>query len=152
MKTLEIRRHAKRDSTQDRLSPEGRAQAEEVGRGMTDTYDIVFVSPAARAAETVAWLLRGSGAQLPAHAVVPGLAGVDAPEPAGLAGMLQALLDDVPEGGRGLAVGHTPLIERGVGTLTGYELAPLAECEGVVISQTLDGAFAIEEIRSETGH
>ena len=55
---LELRRHARRDPHADRLSPEGRVQAEDVGRATTRAFDQVFVSPAARAAETAAWFLR----------------------------------------------------------------------------------------------
>ena len=65
MKTLEIRRHARRDPDEDALSPEGRVQAEDVGRTLTGGYDLVFVSPAKRAAETAAWFLRAAGQQLP---------------------------------------------------------------------------------------
>ena len=149
MRTLEIRRHAKRDPAADRLSVAGRAQAEDVGRGLVGTYDVVFVSPAQRAAETVAWMLRGVGAQLPPHAIVPGLAAHDNDgSPLSMAGVLSALLDAVPDEGRGLAVSHTPLIERGVLGLVARELKPLAECEGVVLTRGDDGASVeIEEIR-----
>jgi phosphohistidine phosphatase SixA len=110
---------------------------------------VVFVSPAERAAETVAWMLRGRGAQLPAHAVIPGLAAKDNDaSPLAMAGVLSALLDAVPEGGRGLAVSHTPLIERGVLGLTARELEPLDVCEGVVLAKADDDApVKIEEIR-----
>lgn len=149
MRTLEVRRHAKRDPAADRLSVAGRAQAEDVGRDLEATYDVVFVSPAQRAAETVAWMLRGVGTQLPPHAVVPGLAAHDNDgSPLAMAGVLSALLDAVPDEGRGLAVSHTPLIERGVLGLVARELEPLAECEGVVLIKGDDGASVeIEEIR-----
>src|SRR5438067_396289 len=74
MKQIELRRHADREKGADALSAEGRAHAESLGRTLTTTYSTIFVSPAKRAAETVAWLLRGSGQRLGAHAVVPGLA------------------------------------------------------------------------------
>lgn len=149
MRTLEVRRHARRDPAADRLSEAGRAQAEDVGRDLTAAYDVVFVSPAQRAAETVAWMLRGRRAQLPPHAVVPGLAAKDNDGSAlAMAGVLSALLDAVPEEGRGLAISHTPLIERAVLGLVAREIDPLAECEGVVLSKDDDGApIGIEEIR-----
>lgn len=149
MKTLEVRRHAGRDPAADRLSVAGRAQAEDVGRELTVTFDVVFVSPAQRAAETVAWMLRGVGSQLPPHAVIPGLAGHDNDgTPLAMAGVLSALLDAVPEGGRGLAISHTPLIERGVLGLTARELEPLAECEGVALTKAdEESAIEIQEIR-----
>lgn len=149
MRTLEIRRHAKRDPAADRLSAAGRAQAEDVGRTLDGTYDVIFVSPAQRAAETVAWMLRGRGEQLPPHAVVPGLAAKDNDgSPLAMAGVLSALLDAVPEGGRGLAISHTPLIERGLLGLSAREIEPLGECEGVVLSTVDDdAAIELEELR-----
>jgi phosphohistidine phosphatase SixA len=153
MRTLEVRRHARRDPAADRLSAAGRAQAEDVGRDLDASYDVVFVSPARRAAETVAWMLRGAAGQLPPHAVIPGLAAKDNDgSPLAMAGVLTALLDAIPEGGRGLAVSHTPLIERGVLGLVARELDPLAECEGVVLSKGDDDApLEIAEIRLPRG-
>jgi phosphohistidine phosphatase SixA len=149
VRTLELRRHAKRDPAADRLSVAGCAQAEDVGRGLDVVFDVVFVSPAQRAAETVAWMLRGGGGQLPPHAVIPGLAAADNDgSPLAMAGVVSALLDAVPEGGRGLAVSHTPLIERAVLGLSARELEPLGECEGVVLStRDDDGELEIAEIR-----
>ncbi len=149
MRTLEVRRHARRDPAADRLSVAGQAQAEDVGRGLDVTFDVVFVSPAQRAAETVAWMLRGVGAQLPPHAVIPGLAAKDNDgSPLAMAGVISALLDAVPEGGRGLAVSHTPLIERAVLGLVAREVDPLGECEGVVLVKEDDDApIRVEEIR-----
>ncbi len=148
MRTLEVRRHAKRDPEEDRLSPEGRAQAEALGRELTGVYDVVFVSPAARAAETLTHLARGLGRDLPPPRVVPGLAGEGTDRsPLAMAGVLAALLDAVPEGGRGLAVSHTPLIERAVLGLVGREIEPLAECEGVLVTRTDEGEILVEELR-----
>jgi phosphohistidine phosphatase SixA len=149
MRTLEVRRHAKREPAADRLSAAGRAQAEDLGRDLDGTYDVVFISPAQRAAETVAWMLRGRGEQLPPHAVIPGLAAKDNDgSPLSMAGVLSALLDAVPEGGRGLAVSHMPLIERGVLGLTGREIESLRECEGVLLSKADDDASVeIRELR-----
>lgn len=149
MRTLEVRRHARRDPAADRLSEAGRAQAEDVGRALTDGYDVVFISPARRAAETVAWMLRGRATQLPPHAVVPGLAAKDNDgSPLAMAGVISALLDAVPEDGRGLAISHTPLIERAVLGLVAREIDPLAECEGVVLTKD-DGedSVGVEELR-----
>jgi phosphohistidine phosphatase SixA len=149
MRQLELRRHARRDPNADRLSPDGRAQAEDVGRAAVTAFDVVFVSPAHRAAETAAWFLRGAAQQLPEHSVVPGLAGQDATggSPEGMAAGVRALLDRVPEGGRGLAVSHTPLVERAALGLTGIEIEPLRECEGVLVTLDDDGSVRIEEIR-----
>jgi phosphohistidine phosphatase SixA len=149
VRRLELRRHAKRDPAADRLSPEGRAQAEDVGRGAMSAYAAVFVSPADRAAETAAWILRGAGAQLPEHEVVPGLAGRDAEggSPESMAAGVRALLERVPEGRTGLAISHTPFVERATIGLTGREPAPFAECEGILVTAEEDGRITVDEIR-----
>ncbi|MFB3737552.1 MAG: histidine phosphatase family protein [Candidatus Velamenicoccus archaeovorus] len=147
MRALELRRHARRDPQADALSAEGRAQAQAVGRTLSGPYAVVFVSPARRAAETVAWLLRGHGQQLPPHTVVPGLAAGDVDDsPKGLGRVVLELLQRVPDGARGLAVGHTPLIERAVLGLTGRRIEPLGECEGVLLTER-DEDLAVEELR-----
>lgn len=149
MRQLELRRHAVRDPRADRLSAEGRAQAEDLGRALGARFDAVFVSPAERAAETAAWILRGAGAQLPDHEVVPGLAGRDADggSPGSMAAGVRALLARVPDGGRGLAVSHTPLVERAAEGLTGVLPSPFAECEGILVTLRDDGAVEVDELR-----
>lgn len=163
MRSLELRRHANRDPQEDRLSEEGRALALRVGRNLPGGYDAVFTSPARRAAETAAWFLRGLGQQLPSsHGSSDGLASpvedrwrsaaktagtgrIDAVEKVDpdlvekeserLAQAARGLLADVPEGGRCLAIGHTPLVEAAVYGLTGEVIEPLAECEGVLVEE-----------------
>jgi len=149
LRTLELRRHARRDPNADRLSDEGRAQAQSVGATLAGGYAVVFVSPAERAVQTVAWMLRGLGEQLPAHAVVPGLAAEDNDgSPLAMAGVVSALIDAVPQNERGLAISHTPLIERAVLGLTAAEIEPLAECEGVLLSKAAeDAAVDLAELR-----
>jgi phosphohistidine phosphatase SixA len=149
MEQLELRRHAARDPTADRLSPAGRVQAEDVGRSSSRTYDRVFVSPATRAAETAAWFLRGAMQQLPDHAVVPGLAGKDGSggSPEGMAAGVRALLDQLPDDGTGLAISHTPFVERAAFGLTGLEVDPFAECEGILVRRGDDGEITVEELR-----
>ena len=150
MRRLEVRRHAKRDPTEDRLSAEGRAEAEDLGRAVAGTYyDVVFVSPAARAAETAAWFLRGAGLHLGHHEVVLGLAGKDASggSPEGMAAGLRALFERVPEGGRAIAFSHTPFVERAALGFTGRQIEPLAECEGILLTRDDDGSIELEELR-----
>lgn len=149
MRQLELRRHARRDPDADRLSAEGRAQAEDLGRKTDATFDVVFVSPARRAAETAAWILRGAGVQLPDHSVIPGLAGKDASggSPEGMAAGVHALLDLVPDEGRGLAISHTPFVERAGWGLSGREMEPFAECEGLLVTQYDDGSLVVDELR-----
>ena len=153
MRQLELRRHARRDPNADRLSAEGRAQAEDLGRTTNATYDVVFVSPAQRTAETAAWMLRGAGTQLPDHSVIPGLAGKDASggSPEGMAAGVRALLDLVPDEGRGLAISHTPFVERAGWGLSGHEMEPFAECEGILVTRHDDGSLVVDEIRLDGG-
>lgn len=154
MKQLELRRHARRDPNEDRLSTEGRAAAEELGRSIASSkpaFDLIFVSPAARAAETAAWILRGAHRQLGDHEVIPGLAGKDASggSPEGMASGVRALLAQVPEGGRALAISHTPLVERAAFGLTGIEIEPLAELDGILVTQDDDREITVAELRGK---
>jgi len=174
MKAIEFRRHAEREKDADALSPEGRSHAEDVGRSLSTDFAVVFVSPARRAAETVAWFLRGSGQQLPQHTVVRGLlseeedrwrsagkaAGssrvdaiaAEAPdlverESNRLKAVVEGLFDRVPEDGAALAVGHSPLIEAAVYGLTGVVIEPLSECQGVAVARYGPGEYRLREIR-----
>jgi phosphohistidine phosphatase SixA len=146
---LELRRHATRDPSADRLSEAGRALAEDIGRTGGHTYAAVFVSPAQRTAETAAWILRGTGGQLPAHSVIPGLAGEGASggSPEGMAAGVRALLDQIPEAGRGLAVSHTPFVERAAFGLTGMEVDPFAPGEGIEVTRHDDDTVTTTELR-----
>ena len=127
--------------------------AEDVGRMSPRTYDRVFVSPAARAAETAAWFLRGAMQQLPDHAVVPGLGGQDASggSPEGMAAGVRSLLDQLPKDGTGLAISHTPLVERAAFGLTGIEVQPFDGCEGILVRRDDHGSITVEELRLEPG-
>ncbi|MEP7059973.1 MAG: hypothetical protein ABI828_04515 [Actinomycetota bacterium] len=149
MRTLELRRHATRDPNADRLSEAGRAQAEDIGRTGGRTYAAVFVSPAGRAAETAAWILRGSGGQLPEHSVIGGLAGQDASggSPEGIAEGVRTLLAQIPDGACGLAISHTPFVERAAFGLTGVEVRPFAPGEGIMVMQLEDDSLTVEELR-----
>lgn len=120
-----------------------------MGRSSVASYSVVFVSPAKRAAETAAWIFRGAGQQLPDHAVISGLAGRDASGGTSetMAAGVRALLDSVPDGGRGLAISHTPFVERAALGLTGCEIAPLAECEGILVTLDDHGAISVDELR-----
>ncbi|HTG47490.1 MAG TPA: histidine phosphatase family protein [Actinomycetota bacterium] len=155
MKHLELRRHATRDASADALSPAGRALAEDIGRAQDGVrYDAVFVSPAGRAAETAAWILRGAHQQLPpGHAVLAGLAGADASggSPEGMAAGVRAMLLELPEGGRGLAISHTPFVERAAFGLTGREVEAMRPGEGVLVTERGDGVLEVEELRLPAG-
>jgi broad specificity phosphatase PhoE len=177
VRSLELRRHAPRDPDADRLSENGRALALHVGKDLPGGYAAVFTSPAKRAAETAAWFLRGLGQQLPQdHGVAEGLASTvedrwrAAAKAAGtgridtvrrhdpelvdedsrrLADGVLEVLAHIPDGGRGLAVGHSPLIEAAVYGLTGQVIEPLKECEGVALEQDEGDVRVAEQYRRE---
>jgi broad specificity phosphatase PhoE len=163
VRALELRRHSLRAPDADALSEEGRVLALHVGKDLPGGYAAIYTSPARRAAETVAWLLRGLGQQLPQdHGVSEGLGSpledrwraaakaagtgrIDAiqaqdaelvdVESKRLGAAARELLASLPEEGRGLAVGHSPLIEAGVFGLTERVIEPLRECEGVLLEE-----------------
>ncbi len=142
MKVLELRRHAIRHATADQLTKEGKTQAEDVGRTLGGRYDALFVSSAKRAAETAAWFLRALGQKLPQnHAIFEPFQNPETPGE--LLEVVREMFRLLPDGGRGLAVGHTPLIERAVEGLTGTKIKPLKECEGVVVVEE-DGDHRVE--------
>ena len=141
-RTLDLRRHGARDQMADKLSAEGRAQAEALGAALPK-YDVVFTSPKQRAAETLALLIAGAGGEVPPHAVIDPLAG-PAPQ---MAGALSALFEHIPDGGTALAVSHTPIIEEATETLTGVRVKSLKECEGVRIIRDGEGRYRVEELR-----
>ena len=134
MKRLDLFRHGPRMKDADALSPEGLVLAENLGERLPNDYAVAFVSPAYRAAETAAWIIRGSKQQMPDHAVVPGLASPEEQrwraagkaaksrrldslraydpelvleEARRMAGVVAGLFDQVPDGNHGLAVSHT---------------------------------------------
>lgn len=173
MRALELRRHA--DNEGDRLTDDGRARAEEVGRSLAEDYAAIFSSPAKRAAETVAWFLRGRGHQLPpTHGVTEGLASpvedrwrqaakasetgrlddIERQDPdlvekekRRLADAMLQMLAATSEDGRSLAVGHSPLLEAGVYGLTGQVVEPLGKCEGVLLVHDGERVTVAEEYR-----
>ena len=65
-----------------------------------------------------------------------------------MAGLVKELFAQVPEDGRGLAVGHTPLVEAAVFGLTGKVIEPLGECEGVRLTSDGSAQYGVEELRA----
>jgi hypothetical protein len=60
---------------------------------------------------------------------------------------VRALLDQVPEDGIGLAISHTPLVERAAAGLTGTTVESMRECEGLLITRADDGRITVDELR-----
>jgi len=55
-------------------------------------------------------------------------------------------LDRMPEG-RGLAISHTPFVERAALGLTGEKVEPMRECEGILVAADDEGVITVTELR-----
>jgi len=157
---VELIRHTDNDG--DSLTAEGVAAAESIGRErLSPPYAMFGSSGAERATQVVEILRRAAGQEDVAVTVVPGLrsavedrwraaaaaAGkgatleqmraVDADlveqESALLAEALRSVFEALPEGGRGLVVGHSPTNEAAVLGLTGEVVHPLGKGDGVLL-------------------
>ena len=170
-KTVELRRHTAADG--DMLTSDGVEAAVRIGSSFTDTYDIVISSGAQRATQTIACLLAGSGGRVEAGVVVDSRWRSDveerwkaAYEAAGagdiesfrradadlvdqesrlLAEALSELFERLPETGRALVVGHSPMHEAAVYGLTGKSVDPLSKGAGVLVTQER-GSYEIQPL------
>ncbi len=164
-KEIELRRHT--DADGDVLTAEGVAAALEIGARLRGGYQLAVSTGAQRATQTLACFLATLGQQVPGGVVVePGLrsrvedrwraayqnAGSGAlealreadPELVAedserLGAALRRVLDALPDGGRALAVGHSPTNEAAVLGLTGEIVAPLGKGAGILVVAGDDG-------------
>ena len=156
---LELRRHT--DSDGDVLSEEGVRAALEIGHRLAGPYTLLASSGAQRATQTLAcfacaltepvtggaivepalrsdledrwraaYRAAGSATLAALREADPDLVREDSER---LAAGLRGILDRLPEGGRALAVGHSPTNEAAVLGLTGELVSPLAKGAGVLI-------------------
>jgi broad specificity phosphatase PhoE len=156
---VELRRHT--DSDGDALTEEGVRAALEIGRALTARYELLVSSGAQRATQTLACLACTLREPVPGGVVVePGLrsrvedrwreayrhagsgdlAALRSADPelvredsVVLGAALRRVLDRLGEGGRALAVGHSPTNEAAVLGLTGSIIEPLAKGAGVLV-------------------
>jgi broad specificity phosphatase PhoE len=162
-KAVELRRHT--DTDGDLLTPEGVQAALEVGAGLDGPYELFVSSGAQRSTQTLACFLARLGAPVPGGVIVesglrsasegrwreiyaatgkPDLESFRAADPefveaeeAQLGAALRRIFAALSEGGRALAVGHSPTNEAAVHALTGQVVTPLAKGAGVIV--VLDG-------------
>jgi hypothetical protein len=172
MRYVELRRHTDNDG--DRLSPQGVADAEVIGRDRLNPPYAAFASTGAARATDMVRILRhaagqddipiteatglrssvedrwraaakaaGKGADLQAmRAVDPDL--VD--RESWLLGLaLRQVVQGLPDGGRGLVVGHSPTNEAAVLGLTGQVVAPLGKGKGVLLIEDA-GNYQVEPL------
>lgn len=167
-KEIELRRHT--DNNGDVLTPEGVAAAVTIGGGLSGGYRVVATSGAQRATQTAACLIAGLGETVEGGVVVetglrseredewraayskagagdlaslrgadPDLVGEDSET---LAGGLRKLFEQLADGQRALAIGHSPTSEAAVLGLTGQIVEPLGKGEGVIVTEE-SGEFTV---------
>jgi phosphohistidine phosphatase SixA len=157
---VELRRHTDNDG--DRLTPEGTADAEMIGRdGLHPPYAVFVSTGAARATQMLEILRHAAGQDGIPIIVAAGLRSSvenrwrEAARAAGkgadldamraidpdlvereswlLASALRQVVDGLADGGRALVVGHSPTNEAAVLGLTGQVVPPLGKGAGVVL-------------------
>jgi broad specificity phosphatase PhoE len=156
---VELRRHTDNDG--DALSEEGVRAALEIGQQLAGGYALLVSTGAQRATQTLACFACALREQIPGGAVLePGLrsrvedrwreayrragsgdlAALRDADPelveedsAVLGAALRRVIERLPEGGRALAVGHSPTNEAAVLGLTGSIVEPIAKGAGVLV-------------------
>jgi hypothetical protein len=172
MRYVELRRHTDNDG--DRLSPQGVADAEAIGRDRLRPPYAAFVSTGAGRATQMLEILRRAAAQDGTPITVAGgLRSVvedrwrEAARAAGKGADLEAIrkvdpdlvereswllglalrqvVDGLPDGGRALVVGHSPTNEAAVLGLAGRVVPPLGKGDGVLLVED-DGRYRVEPL------
>jgi phosphohistidine phosphatase SixA len=168
-KYVELRRHT--DADGDVLTLEGVRAAVEIGSRLEGSYEVLFSTGAQRATQTLACFLAAASMKVDAGVVVDERFRSEDEErwkraykEAG-AGDLESFrrvdpelvetesrrfgeaLSDafarLPEGGRALVVGHSPMNEAAVFGLTGEIIEPLSKGAGVLVSATEAGGYEV---------
>jgi phosphohistidine phosphatase SixA len=172
MRYVELRRHTDNDG--DRLSEQGRADAEAIGRAALHPPYAAFVSSGAMRATEMLTILRSAAGQNDVPiSDEPGLRSAvedrwrETAKAAGkgasledmrsvdpdlveqesrlLGAALQRVIADLPDGGRALVVGHSPTNEAAVYGLCGQPVAPMGKGDGVLVIED-DGRFRVEPL------
>ena len=158
-RSVELRRHTDNDG--DVLTGEGVRAALEIGARLTANYDLLVSSGAQRSTQTLACFLAAMGRRVRRGVLVePGLrsrledrwraayrqagsaemSALRTADPelveqdgARLAAALRRVLDELLDGERALAVGHSPTNEAAVMGLTAIEAPPMGKGQGVLV-------------------
>ena len=161
MKTIDLFRHTENDG--DELTADGAAAAVAIGRTLQRDYELAASSGAQRATQTIGCLLAGMGRPVRRGVVVvsalrshvedqwraayaaagagdiESLRGADpdlvAADSKALAAGLREILAMLPDGGRALAVGHSPTNEAAIFGLTGVVVDPMGKGQSIAITQ-----------------
>ena len=177
MRYVELRRHT--DNEGDRLTPQGAAEAEVIGRDRLHPPYAAFVSTgAARATQMLEILRHAAGQDDTPITPAPGLRSSvedrwrDASRAAGkgadlvaiqavdpdlveresvLLGLaLRQVMEQLPDGSRALVVGHSPTNEAAVLGLAGRVVPPLGKGQGVLLIEE-GGDYLAEPLDSDGG-
>lgn len=171
-KSVELRRHTASEG--DVLSQEGIEAAVEVGSRLEGDYDLLVSSGAQRATQTLACFLAGMGRAFPRGVVVDdrfrssvedrwsaaykragagdieSFRRVDADLVAGESALLSSALKDIfgrlPDDGRALIVGHSPMHEAAIYGLTGETVDPIKKGAGVLAVMDAQGGFRVKPL------
>ena len=169
---IELRRHT--DNEEDVLTREGVDAAMALGKRMSGDYKLLVSSGAQRATQTIACFVSAwRGRSLDGVVVdsrfkseyedrwkaaykragagdIKSFLEADrdlVEKESGLfARALVDLFEALPEGARGMVVGHSPMHEAAVWKLTGKAIEPLGKGEGVTVVRDDDGSYEVEEI------
>jgi len=171
MKQVDLFRHTDNDG--DRLTMAGVAAAERIGRAaLNPPYDAFVSSGAARATQMLEILRSAAGQNDVPITEQPGLRssvedrwrgaaklagkGADVEQMRAvdtdlvekesllLGRALKQVLDDLPDGGRALVVGHSPTNEAAVLGLAAIVVPPMGKGDGLVVIDD-DGRYRVEE-------
>jgi phosphohistidine phosphatase SixA len=174
MRYVELYRHT--DNEEDRLTPQGLADAEAIGRSRLHLPYAAFVSSgAARATEMLEILRHAAGQDDVPITIAAGLRSSvedrwrEAAGAAGKGADLEAIraigpdlvekesmmlgralgqvVESLPEGGRALVIGHSPTNEASVLGLAGAVVPPVGKGEGVLIVEDR-GEYRVEPLAS----
>ncbi|HEY3195937.1 MAG TPA: hypothetical protein VGK42_11950 [Candidatus Dormibacteraeota bacterium] len=169
-RVVELRRHTEADG--DVLTPIGVRAAVDIGTRLDAGYDLLISSGAQRATQSLACILAGLGRRLECGVTVDptfrseieerwfaaarsgggGLESFKAADPElveqearRFGEGLRRVFESLPESGRALIVGHSPMHEVAVYGLTGEIVPPIKKGGGVVVVQA-QGKFKVEPI------
>ncbi|MGH2693658.1 MAG: histidine phosphatase family protein [Actinomycetota bacterium] len=168
-KRVELRRHTDNDG--DYLTPDGVRAALEVGTRLEGPYDLMVSSGAQRATQTLACFLAATGMRTDAGVVVDerfrsededrwkrtykeaGAGDLESfrrvdpelveTESRRFGEALRDTFARLPDGGRALVVGHSPMNEAAVYGLTGEAIEPLSKGAGVLVTASDNGGYEV---------
>jgi broad specificity phosphatase PhoE len=171
-KSIELRRHTASDG--DVLTHEGIEAAVQIGSKLEADYDLLVSSGAQRATQTLGCFLAGMGRTVAGGVKVDerfrssvedrwstaykraGSGDIESfrsvdpdlveDESALLSKALKDFFDELPDGGRALIVGHSPMHEAAVYGLTGKVVDPIKKGAGVLVVTDDGQTYRVEPL------